>query len=148
MTHGATGNQPEPEAEPKNSSDEDREAISQPNTLIRRHKARSLAMFKEQQRQNYFRDVSSDEHPISINGSKGPWRFVKTLDTAHAKAAPTTISSGSALADTPGPAASTTTPTNASATPADVVRDGLSARSGRANKTVKGTDANRHFLPT
>jgi hypothetical protein len=64
--------------------------------------------------------------------------LVKTLDTANAKAAPTTSSSGSAFADRPGPAASTTTPANASATPADVVRDGLSASSGQANRTVKG----------
>ncbi len=49
--------------------------------------------------------VSSDDHPINIKGSKGPQRFVKTLDTANAKAAPTTSSSGSAFADGPGPAA-------------------------------------------
>ncbi len=54
--------------------------------------------------------VSSDDHPINIKGSRGPYRFVKTLDTANAKAAPTTNSSGSASADRPGPAANTTTP--------------------------------------
>src|SRR5262249_22984542 len=79
-----------------------------------------------------------DDHPTNIKGSKGPYRFVKTLDTANAKAAPTTRSSGSALADRPGPAANTTTPMNASTTPADVVRDGLSASSGQARRTVKG----------
>ncbi len=82
--------------------------------------------------------VNNDDHPINIRGSKGPWRFVRTLDTANAKAAPTTSSNGSAFADRLGPAASTTTPTNASATPADVVRDGLSASRGQANRTVKG----------
>ena len=45
---------------------------------------------------------------------------------------------GSAFAGRLGSAANTATPANASTTPADVVRDGLSASSGQANRTVKG----------
>src|SRR5258708_3200228 len=44
------------------------------------------------------------------------------LDTANAKAAPTTSSSGSAFADRPGSAANTTTPPNASRPPPDTGR--------------------------
>ena len=82
--------------------------------------------------------VKSDDHPVNIKGSKGPWRLIRTLATANAKAAPTTSRIGKVFADRPGPAANTTTPPKASNTPADVISDGLSASSGQAKRTVKG----------
>src|SRR5262249_32960086 len=45
--HGATGDQPEPKAKPKNSADENCVGECQPATLICRDKARQLSMFKE-----------------------------------------------------------------------------------------------------
>src|SRR5262249_38155844 len=45
--HGATGDQPEPNTEPDNSSNENCVGECQPTTFIRRDKARDLSMFKE-----------------------------------------------------------------------------------------------------
>src|SRR5581483_371727 len=46
--HRATGDQPEPEAEPDNSSDENRVGQRQPTAFIRCDKTRQLPMFKQQ----------------------------------------------------------------------------------------------------
>ncbi len=70
--HRATGDQPEPEAEPSNSSDENRVGERQPTAFIPATRLASCPCSSSNDINKTCGTVSSDDHPINIRGSKGP----------------------------------------------------------------------------
>ncbi len=82
--------------------------------------------------------VNSDDQPISMSGSNGPYFLVITLATANASAEAPTSRIAIRLMRASGPIPRISTPASARMTPTTVDFEGRSPSIGQASSTMNG----------